>query len=487
MTMAGGSCAQDQNKKKNQNQRLDAATWTALHFGGADLGDQRRNARVLQVAVAITEHPGMSLPKQFPAWSDLLGTYRLLSNPQVDPQAILAPHVAWTRQAAGAHRVVLCVQDTTQLDFTLRTGVRGLGIIGDGQGRGLMQHTALAVLPTKELLGILDLRWYVQHPVPADEKRRQQQARWSKEDVWQDAAVKVGRWPTGTQIIQVGDRHADVFRFLQAATVLGHGYVVRAMHDRYVDDATEQLWGKLERQVPLGQMRVTLGVQRDKGNRIKRAGREALLTIRVAPLRMPPPRNDPRTQEAAPLTLWAVYLLEEHPPAGVERVEWMLLSSLEAQTLEQAQQIIGYYTCRWVIEEWHRCYKEGCRIEDNQLDQAADIQRLGAVLAVVAVRLLQMRDLADGTGPAAESPAALRQLVPALYIMIVAGLAKLPPQTLTPRQFWRTIAKRGGYLGRKHDPRPGWKVLWRGWADIFQMVRGAELYQTLLRESKNCV
>jgi hypothetical protein len=211
------------------------------------------------------------------------------------------------------------------------------------------------------------------------------------------------------------------------------------------------------------------------------------LTIRAAPIKVAPPVADPRTKGAASLELWAVYLVEEHPPKGCEPVEWMLLTSLEVKTLQQAHTIIGYYTCRWVIEEWHRCLKEGCRIEASQLDDGRDIQRLGAVLAIVAVRLLQMRDLADAQTPVADAPEALRAVVPTLYVTIVAGLAKCVPELLTPRLFWQTIARRGGYLGRKHDPRPGWKVIWRGWSDVVQMVRGAELYQRIMKGGNNSV
>ena len=107
--------------------------------------------------------------------------------------------------------------------------------------------------------------------------------------------------------------------------------------------------------------------------------------------------------------------------------------------------------------------------------------------ALSPVRLLQMRDLADDSSPEADAPAALQRRVPALYVAVVAGLAKQDPESLTPRRFWRTIAKRGGYLGRKHDGRPGWKVIWRGWSDIVQMVRGIEIYQQLQQSGKRCV
>jgi transposase-like protein/transposase Tn5 family protein len=478
MTMVRECCA--------PNYAQEAQAWATTNFGGAAMGDKRRTRRLVAMAAAMTENPSMSLPKQLPDWSDLTGAYRLLSNDQVNPQAILAPHVALVRRAAADHPVVLCVQDDTQLDFTCRTGIRGLGITGDGAGRGLLQHTALAVLPDKQVLGVLDIAWHAVAPAPKGETRRQRQARWNVRDVWQDAAEHIGPWSSGSKLVHVGDRHADLFRFMHKATALGHDFVVRAVHDRYVDEETERLWHKMARQVVLGYMDVTVGLQRDKGNRVKRMGREARLTIRVASISVPPAINDPRTQNIPPLALWAIHVIEEHPPEGQEALEWMLLTSLEATTLQQAQIIIGYYTCRWVIEEWHRCLKEGCRIEASQLDEAEDLQRLGAVQSVLAVRLLQMRDLAEGSTPAADSIEALRMLVPSLYVLIVAGLAKVKPETLTPHQFWRTVAKRGGYLGRKHDPRPGWKVLWRGWSDIVQMVRGAEMYQLACADRK-CV
>ena len=53
--------------------------------------------------------------------------------------------------------------------------------------------------------------------------------------------------------------------------------------------------------------------------------------------------------------------------------------------------------------------------------------------------------------------------MPPLWIAMVSNLADVEPQKLTPQWFYLTIARRGGYLNRRSDPRPGWKVLWRGW------------------------
>jgi len=84
-------------------------------------------------------------------------------------------------------------------------------------------------------------------------------------------------------------------------------------------------------------------------------------------------------------------------------------------------------------------------------------------VAIAAIRLLQLRDLAQtAVGDKAEDPASpanqpavLQALVPRSWLLIVARLAKRDAETLTPRQFWLTIAKRGGFIGRKSDGQPG--------------------------------
>ena len=132
---------------------------------------------------------------------------------------------------------------------------------------------------------------------------------------------------------------------------------------------------------------------------------------------------------------------------------------------------------RWIIEEWHRVEKEGCRLESTQLDDAEDIKRLAALTAVIAVRMLRLRDLAglDPSERRASDPKALREAVPKTWIAIVSHLAKVAPKKLTPKQFWITIAKQGGYIGRTRDGNPGWKTIWQGWYDIQWIVQGAEL------------
>jgi hypothetical protein len=418
----------------------------------------------------MVRHPDRSLPKQAGKWAELKGAYRFLNNPRIEPAQISSRHRELTARACLGHRVVLCVQDDSDLS--------GVKIEGD---EFVMHHT-LAVLPGGELLGILQQRFFQRVQTPAGETRKQRAGRWRESDVWQEAVEEIGASPAPTRLIHVADRGADNLRFMHACVASNAGFVVRAHHDRRVNAAAAKLWDHLEAQPGVGTTMAQIGTQRNGKGRIVRRGREAKLEVRFARVRLEEPWNR-HEEHDGPLEVTAIYLREIDTPADAEPVEWMLLSSEPVSSLEEALVIVGYYQCRWVIEEWHRALKEGCRLESSQLEDARGLMRLAAVLSIVAVRLIQLRDFADQQ---VEEPETLKRLVPTLWIQIAAALARRAAEELTPKEFWQTLARRGGWLGRKGDSRPGWKAIWTGWHDLQQMVEGAELAASFPPHSHKC-
>jgi hypothetical protein len=294
-----------------------------------------------------------------------------------------------------------------------------------------------------------------------------------------EAADARGGWSAECRRIQVADRASDNLRFMHACLKKKDGFVIRAQHDRRVEEQTTKLWEHMESQPVAGSVKVKIGQQRTKSGQIKRQSREAVLSLRYATVQLDAPKNHPG--EIQGLAVQAVYLVEENPPEGVEAVDWMLLTSEPVRNLEEALVIVGYYQRRWVIEEWHRVLKEGCRLEDSQLETVDALRNLSALLSVVAKRLMELRDLARQP---MQDASTLRGCVDLVWIQVVATLAKMNPQTLTARGFWRTIAKRGGFIGRKSDGQPGWKTIWRGWYDVSQMVHYADLLQTAAADRK---
>ena len=153
--------------------------------------------------------------------------------------------------------------------------------------------------------------------------------------------------------------------------------------------------------------------------------------------------------------MWLVHAVEVNPPAGVEPIEWILFTSMPVESFADAWRIISYYEKRWLIEEWHKALKTGCRVECRQLKCKESLERITGLLSVVAVRLLQLKSEAR-TNP--ERPA--RQIVPWHWIkMLIAArkrMKNVTATTMTVGQFYRELAKLGGFLGRKSDGEPGW-------------------------------
>jgi hypothetical protein len=146
---------------------------------------------------------------------------------------------------------------------------------------------------------------------------------------------------------------------------------------------------------------------------------------------------------------------------------------LPVEDAAAAAERIDWYSRRWSIEDYHKGLKTGCRIEASQLRTA---ERFGALLgfaAIVAVRLLQLRDRARQAPGAPVAESELSQKV------LAARLQVAPEAVATNLGFWRGVAQLGGFLGRKGDGEPGWQSLWRGWQELQLLLQGVELAQTL--------
>ena len=125
-----------------------------------------------------------------------------------------------------------------------------------------------------------------------------------------------------------------------------------------------------------------------------------------------------------------------------------------------------------LIEEFHKALKSGCRLEERQYEAAKRLEAVTGVLSVLAVRLLQLKTIARD-----EPQRPAKQVVPMRWIQMLQSLRKRPPKApWTVRDFYRELAKLGGFLGRKSDGEPGWMTLWHGFEKLHLCLRGADAY-----------
>ena len=451
-----------------------AEDWAQQQFGPAALGDQRRTRRAVKVAARMASHPAGSIPGQSGDWPSTKGAYRLFDCEDVTFEKLSEPHWEQTRQEAAKHALMLMVQDGTQLDFTLHWETEGLGQIGDGQGRGLMLHSVLAVDPgdgadqAAEVLGLAHQHVYLQREVPKGETRTQRKARQKQARVWSQAVQAVGAPESPSRWIQVGDREADNFAFFAACHEAGVGFLVRAYQNRRAalgHEATEpsgylmDLARSLE---PAGTRQ--LYVRR----RPKRTPRHVDLQVAASAVTLFSPWLSDK--KAGPIRCWIVRVWEPCTPAGEDPIDWVLLCSEPAEDPQAAFEIARWYSCRWLVEEYHKCLKTGCRVESRQLRTADRLEAMIALSAVVAVRLLQLKQHARLTP---DRPA--ETCVSSDHVNVLAAYYGTSAAGMTVYAFWRLVAQLGGFLCRKSDGEPGWQTLWKGWQKLDLMTLGAKL------------
>ena len=119
---------------------------------------------------------------------------------------------------------------------------------------------------------------------------------------------------------------------------------------------------------------------------------------------------------------------------------------------------------RWLIEEYHKYLKTRCRVEQRQLETAAGLMRLLGFLALVAVRLLQLRTLSR---LAPDTPT--QQVIPQELLQMLVKRLRLFSTQMSLAQFWQAVARLGGFIGRKSDGQ----TLWRGWLRLQDLAWGA--------------
>ena len=133
--------------------------------------------------------------------------------------------------------------------------------------------------------------------------------------------------------------------------------------------------------------------------------------------------------------------------------------------------VIRWYETRWVIEEFHKAMKTGCRIEELQFTDTSRLDPMIGVLSSVATTLLNLR-------AASRRPDARRRRATTLisqdYVEILSIWRYGEVRNLSIHEFFYALARLGGHQNRRRDKRPGWLILWRGWTTLQAMLDGAE-------------
>lgn len=455
----------------------------------ADLGDLKRTRRAEEVGVALAKKPELSLPEVFADEADLEAAYRFIRNPLCVWRDLLSAHIERTLGRAGRQEVVLVAHDTTDVSFTRywpETMRRNMASLSS-RTQGFLLHASIAVTGAGQALplGVVDVQPFV-HQSGLDPEDTESLEFWDKEFGLFDneherwfravAAADDAMCAHGVQPIHVMDRETDSYGLLSWMQRHGFRFVVRGNTHRALK-AKDGLRKMGVVDVELGE-RFALRDGKKVNTHPTRRARAARLAVRAGEVTL---KRTSKAQDAswAPggfdsqpkrLTLNLVEAIEEHPPTGETGVRSLLLTTEPIDTTDDALVIIEWYRRRWLIEEYFKSLKTGCRLEERQMESMDNMLRVIALLLPAAWRLLLLRAVAD-EAPESKWTHLLTRLEFRMLTRAVPK-AKLTSEA-NVAQCVATIAKLGGHLPRNGPP--GWQTLHAGWRRLQDLVVGARL------------
>lgn len=434
-----------------------SAGWTETEFEQLDLGDARLNKRARMLMERLAADPTASVPKACNGWGETVAAYRFFDNAGVDWRAILEPHWQQTQQRMSQEQIVLCLQDTTELNFNGQQA-RGLGPLSFEAQRGMYMHPTYAVTPQREPLGIIDCWMWAREKKDATGKRGgpKESVRWL--EGYERVAELAAQLPA-TRLVYVADREADMLPLMVHAQALGNpaDWLVRATHNRCLPDGN-LLWTHTCAGEPVGQVEFALPARPGVP---ARTVRQQLWARRV----------EVPAAKGKSINVTCIVAREYDAPAGVKPIEWRLLTNRLADTAAAVAELIDWYRARWEIEILFDVLKNACRVEALQLGAIERIERALALYLVVAWRVAHLMRLGR-TCP--DLDAALffdRDEIEAAYLLH----DKTPPEQPRLNDVLRQIARVGGFLARKSDGEPGVKTIWLGMKDVHVAVKTMRL------------
>ena len=441
--------------------------WAAREYGRSPHTDGRVRRRLVEMGVAWQDHLGQSLPEIFPGRAEQQAAYRLLSNPGVGVEHILASHFEATVERCRAERLILAIQDTTTLNHDGLVATEGLDTLGGaGKGaNGILAHVGMTVNAAGRPLGMISLDATFRQADGKDSIR------------WLDGVTQAEQLAAAcpdSKVVSVCDREGDFWELLSHAHATSAALLVRAnkaAQRRVIGDdgQAEDLWSYVGKAEPVGERRIEVPAC---GGPKRRLGRSTRLVLRCLTVELIPPKMIGGT----PLRMIAVSAKEEDPPASdkVKPLDWLLLTTEGQADFETACTTLHWYELRWQIERFFYALKVGTRIEDRRLDAADDLRKCLAFDAITAFRVWDLTWLARDRPDEPAADYVQQDEITVLFAVAKRLNVRVPRGPPEPdiKTFVILTAGLAGFRPTKRQPMPGTKKLWQGLMTLSPAVLG---------------
>jgi hypothetical protein len=459
------------------------APWAEVEVGGADLGDTRLDDRLAILLSSLGSRPNLSIPAACLGRAEIKAAYRFFDNDKVTFKNVIESHIARTKERMARQKVVLLVQDTTEIDLTRpEQDVTGAGEL-DGTRRGFLLHEMQAFTPDGIPLGTawaepINRTEGVSHASAAEKgQERKQTPLEDKESLrWLTGlreARRIAQELPSVQCVCIADSEADIYElFSEPRGEQPVHWLIRGCQDRAIDGGEScRLRGEVLATPALYEVELTIRGRKaktaaeDRARRQNRETRQAKVEVRAASVTLRPPYRHDR--KLPPVTVNVVLVREMNPPPGETPVEWILVTTLPIDTLEQVRMIVEYYCVRWYIEILFRTLKSGCRIERRRFEHIDRVLPCLGLCLIVAWRTLFVCRMGRSC-PDLDCEAIFE---PSEWKAVWMAVKRTKPPKQVPRlsEMVHLVASLGGYIERP-ESEPGTQTLWIGIQRMYDLA-----------------
>lgn len=461
----------------------DPKQWAENIFGTTELGDPRRTNRLVKLAGDFAENRGLSVVKASGDPASIEGAYRFIRNDSIQADAIALAGFKQTDVLVKKAPLVLALQDSTGLSYK-HSVCDELGSASSAnmtkpasKGRSLFVHSTLMLdANSEQLLGLgHQYYWYRESKVKGTKHNKQSRNQTEKESYkWQRNVEALSeRLGSLDNVIDVCDREADIYEYLDYQIKQKNRFVVRAYENRCLLESNDKLNSVLNKLEPCAHYTVKV---MQKGGRKARNANIALSYTSVV-LKKPG-----KAAGSASIKINVVQCKEVDPNGDKAALLWMLYTTENIRTADDARKIAHYYELRWRIEEFHKVWKsDGTQVESLRMQKHDNIKRIAIILAFVAVRLYQLREIAQNNKEAKEISCLNIMSSQSWKILWTATHKKEPLPNAPPSLYWAyyAIAKLGRWHDSKRNGRVGIKAFWDGWIKLLVLVESYEMFKGL--------
>lgn len=454
------------------------SNWLNKELFGINFWDKRLNHRFLEVAQFFARNPNSILKQVIEDRNNLKAAYRLFDNPKITPKLILEPHVIATKQRISEEGKVLAIMDTTDIAFTSQTEREGMGPLGGFSQfiQGFQLHSAYVVSMSGQPLGFLSAETLVREKkeTPGNRKipaKNRESFKWI-------TGLKeiVDNTPEGSTCVILADRESDFYDFLNESTKLDARFCIRARWNRKLESDDLKLFDYLNTLPIASEKVIDVSRKNTVTKKIEKVRSKVQITYSKIEISPPEKPTTPDGYKHKPVICWAVQIKESEPLENFEALGWVLLTNVEVLNLKDAEEKIEWYEKRPKVEEFHKILKSGCHIEECQLQTKERVERLLAILIIIAWRIGWLTSI-NRIIPEEKCDLILSETEwKTLYCLRYK--TKTPPtKPYTIKEAVLMLAGLGGYLNRKTDPPPGVVVMWRGWKKLSVAIEMWEIMQ----------